>query len=99
MRSTLVAGFKAYDLMVPVTRAELIGLIVSATLLSVALPIFQLPGAAWVYIITQGVVTVLLIRSLKNTLGLTLTILLKPTREDFTLLAASIRSALRRQAT
>ena len=88
-------AFKAYDRTLAISKGELATLAVNAALLATLIPAFGLTGAALAYVATRWLSALYLGWLMRRELGLRLTALLTPTRDDFDRLADAGRRGLR----
>lgn len=82
IKEFFVLAFKAYDRALAISKGELVTLAINAALLAALIPPFGLLGAAAAYAAARWIVVLYLARLMRRELGLRLTPLLTPTRDD-----------------
>ena len=95
VREFFVLTFKAYDRALAISKGELATLVANVALLAALIPPFGLIGAASAYVAVRWLSTLYLAWLVHRELGLRLTPLLTPTREDIGRLADATRRGLR----
>jgi O-antigen/teichoic acid export membrane protein len=95
VKEFFLLAFKAYDRTLAISKGELATLAVNAALLATLIPAFGLTGAALAYVATRWLSALYLGWLMRRELGLRLTALLTPTRDDFDRLADAGRRGLR----
>jgi O-antigen/teichoic acid export membrane protein len=95
IKEFFVLAFKAYDRTLAISKGELLTLAANAALLSALIPAFGLEGAAAAYVATRWLSALYLGWLMRRELGLRLTPLLTPTRDDLDRLKHATRRGLR----
>ncbi|HUA55314.1 MAG TPA: oligosaccharide flippase family protein [Candidatus Sulfotelmatobacter sp.] len=95
VKEFFVLAFKAYDRSLAISKGELATLVANVALLALLIPRFGLIGAATAYVAVRWLSTLYLAWLVRRELGLRLTPLLAPTREDLGRLADVTRRGLR----
>jgi O-antigen/teichoic acid export membrane protein len=91
IKEFFVLAFKAYDRTLAISKGELLTLAVNAALLTALIPAFGLVGAATAYVATRWLAALYLGWLMRRELGLRLTPLLTPTRDDLDRLRDTVR--------
>ena len=85
------AALKGYDRALLISRAEFVGLALSAVFLALLLPRYGLIGAAWAAIISQTGTVLYMANSVRRDLGVGLVSLFRPTMADVKLVVERLR--------
>ena len=80
-----IQALKSWDRSLIISHAEFIGLLAAALSLAILLPAFGIAGAAASLVVANVVAAGVMARSLHRHLGLPLTVLIKPTADDWRL--------------
>jgi O-antigen/teichoic acid export membrane protein len=95
VKEFFLLAFKAYDRPLAISKGELLTLAINAGLLVALVPSFGLAGAATAYVAGRWVALGYLAWLMRRDLGLRLTPLVTPTRDDVDRLADGTRRGLR----
>jgi O-antigen/teichoic acid export membrane protein len=95
IKEFFLLAFKAYDRPLAISKGELLTLAINAALLAALVPTFGLEGAATAYVAGRWIALLYLAWLMRRDLGLRLTPLLTPTRDDVGRLADGARRGLK----